>query len=492
MKWKIPLYKISTDTDDIKNIKKVLRRKMDWAIGPEIPEFEKKIAKYVGSKFCIAFNSGTSAGHAALLAANINSGNIIVPSFTFIATSNWPLMVNSKPKFSDIEEKYLGLDPQKLLHSITKSTKAIIPIHYAGLACNIEEISKISKTKKIPKVDYTDNNLSGKDFQDQDLSYFIFKGANLEGANFENAILKGADLSGANLSGANLSGVILGSASWGGGPCMNNEKHCISYSKQQTGANLSNADLTNVILKGADLFNVNLDGANLTNVDFSEAYLTNVDLSGMNLSNAKFIKSKLYKTDLRGTDLTNSDFSGAYMNEVSLTNSNLKNANLQNTVGWDGCNNPCNMILTNANLSGVDLAHITQTKAIFDVYLRGANLSNANLSGVDFSDKDLSGVDFTNANIIDMNLRDSDLSNVIIDRKITSNSMFSETSLQKFTNQGLDFTIINQDDFKFNKKDLSFSIFTEMDLSGKDLSKSIFKNAFFLNANLKNVNFSIF
>ena len=72
MKWKIPLYKISTDTDDIKNIKKVLRRKMDWAIGPEIPEFEKKIAKYVGSKFCIAFNSGTSAGHAALLAANVN------------------------------------------------------------------------------------------------------------------------------------------------------------------------------------------------------------------------------------------------------------------------------------------------------------------------------------------------------------------------------------------------------------------------------------
>ena len=153
MKWKIPLYKISTDTDDIKNIKKVLRRKMDWAIGPEIPEFEKKIAKYVGSKFCIAFNSGTSAGHAALLAANINSGNIIVPSFTFIATSNWPLMVNSKPKFSDIEEKYLGLDPQKLLHSITKSTKAIIPIHYAGLACNIEEISKISKTKKIPLIE---------------------------------------------------------------------------------------------------------------------------------------------------------------------------------------------------------------------------------------------------------------------------------------------------------------------------------------------------
>jgi len=149
MKWKIPLYRITTDDEDFKNIKKVLQRKMDWAIGPEIPEFEKRIAKYVGTKFCTAFNSGTSAGHAALLVAEINSGNIIVPSFTFIATSNWPLMVNSKPKFSDIEEKNFGLDPQKLNSSITKTTKAVIPIHYGGLACKIDEISEICKKKKI-------------------------------------------------------------------------------------------------------------------------------------------------------------------------------------------------------------------------------------------------------------------------------------------------------------------------------------------------------
>ena len=149
MKWKIPLYRIETNDEDIKNIKRVLQRKMDWAIGSEIPEFEKKIANYVNSKFCVVFNSGTSAGHAALLATKINSGNIIIPSFTFIATSNWPLMVNSKPNFSDIEEEHLGLDPQKLENSITKTTKAIIPIHYAGLPCKISEISKIARNKKI-------------------------------------------------------------------------------------------------------------------------------------------------------------------------------------------------------------------------------------------------------------------------------------------------------------------------------------------------------
>ena len=58
-------------------------------------------------------------------------------------------MVNSKPKFCDIEEECLGLDPEKLSHSITKSTKAIIPVHYAGLGCHIEEISRITKKKKI-------------------------------------------------------------------------------------------------------------------------------------------------------------------------------------------------------------------------------------------------------------------------------------------------------------------------------------------------------
>ena len=137
------------NTEDLKNIKQVLKRKMDWAIGPEIVQFENKLVNYVNSTYCVAFNSGTSAGHAALIAGNINSGNIIVPSFTFISTANWPLMVNSKPKFSDIDEEHFGLDPKKLQTSITKNTKAIIPIHYAGLGCKIEKISKIAKKNNL-------------------------------------------------------------------------------------------------------------------------------------------------------------------------------------------------------------------------------------------------------------------------------------------------------------------------------------------------------
>jgi len=148
--WKIPLYRVFTDKDDLKSISNVLKRGMDWAIGPEIIQFEKSLAEYVGSKFCLSFNSGTSALHASLLAAKINKGNeIITPSFTFIATPNSALMVNAIPKFVDIDMDTLGLDPECVKQNITTKTKAIIPVHYAGLPCKIEEISKIAQKKKI-------------------------------------------------------------------------------------------------------------------------------------------------------------------------------------------------------------------------------------------------------------------------------------------------------------------------------------------------------
>ena len=153
MAGKIPLYKIFTDREDYRAVNKVLQRGMDWAIGPEIAEFEKKLASYIGTKYCIAFNSGTSAGHAALLAININSGEVIVPSFTFISTANWPLMVNAKPKFVDIEEENFGLNPERVKSEITKNTKAIIPIHYGGLPCKIIEINRIARNKKIPLIE---------------------------------------------------------------------------------------------------------------------------------------------------------------------------------------------------------------------------------------------------------------------------------------------------------------------------------------------------
>ena len=148
-KWKIPLYRVFTDENDIKQISNVIKRGMDWAIGPEIEKFESSFAQYNGRKYCIAFNSGTSAGHAALIALGINAkSEVIVPSFTFISTANWPLMVQAAPKFADIEMQTYGMDPKDLESKISKKTKAVIPIHYGGLPCKINEIKEISNKNK--------------------------------------------------------------------------------------------------------------------------------------------------------------------------------------------------------------------------------------------------------------------------------------------------------------------------------------------------------
>jgi len=144
--WKIPLYKIYTDNEDLNLITKIVKRGTHWAIGPEIKEFENLIKNHVGTDYCLTLNSGTSALHSSLISYGLQAGDeVIVPSFTFISTANSVLFVNAKPIFSDIEDETFGLDPQKLTESISKNTKAIIPVDIGGLSCKIDEIKKIAE-----------------------------------------------------------------------------------------------------------------------------------------------------------------------------------------------------------------------------------------------------------------------------------------------------------------------------------------------------------
>jgi perosamine synthetase len=144
--WKIPLYKVHVDKDDIRGVTNVIKRGTFWAGGPEIEEFEKSLSNYIGSKYCVSFNSGTSALHASLLSLGISyNDEVLVPSFTFISTVNAPLMTNAIPKFVDIEDSSFGLNPKMIKSSISKNSKAIMPIHYAGLPCKILELKELSK-----------------------------------------------------------------------------------------------------------------------------------------------------------------------------------------------------------------------------------------------------------------------------------------------------------------------------------------------------------
>lgn len=146
----IPLYKVLTDSDDVAQVKRIIERGTDWTNGPEVKEFEDSVANYVGSRYCVSFNSGTSALHASLLAHGIGGEDeVIVPSFTFIATANAALFVNAKPIFADVEAKTHGLEPMAVKGKINKRTKAIIPVHVGGRACNILELKQIAQANKI-------------------------------------------------------------------------------------------------------------------------------------------------------------------------------------------------------------------------------------------------------------------------------------------------------------------------------------------------------
>lgn len=143
--WKIPLFKMYWDEDDVNAVSEAIRSGMNWAVGPNVSKFEEEIAKYIGREYCLTFNSGTSALHAALLAHGIAPGDeVIVPSFTFIATANAPMFVGAKPVFADIEETTFGLDPEDVVERITPKTRAIMPIHYGGCPCKIQELREIA------------------------------------------------------------------------------------------------------------------------------------------------------------------------------------------------------------------------------------------------------------------------------------------------------------------------------------------------------------
>ncbi|MHA2225644.1 MAG: DegT/DnrJ/EryC1/StrS family aminotransferase [Candidatus Hodarchaeales archaeon] len=146
MALKIPLFKIYSDENDTEAINRIIKSGMNWAIGSEVSEFEKKIAQYIGTSHCVVFNSGTSALHAIMSAHDIKNGDeVIVPSFSFIATANAPLFVQGKPIFADIEETSLGLDPEDVKEKITEKTKVILPVHYAGCPAQIRALKELAE-----------------------------------------------------------------------------------------------------------------------------------------------------------------------------------------------------------------------------------------------------------------------------------------------------------------------------------------------------------
>jgi UDP-4-amino-4,6-dideoxy-N-acetyl-beta-L-altrosamine transaminase len=133
------------EDDDIEAVVDSL--KSNWiSKGPKTVEFEKRFAEYIGVKHAIALNSCTAGLHIALLAAGVGAGDeVITTAMTFAASSNVIIHCGATPVLVDIDPQTMNIDPAKIEEKITSKTKAIIPVHLAGLPCEMDKIMQIAK-----------------------------------------------------------------------------------------------------------------------------------------------------------------------------------------------------------------------------------------------------------------------------------------------------------------------------------------------------------
>tara|TARA_X000000950_G_scaffold204072_1_gene245677 strand:+ start:15814 stop:16998 length:1185 start_codon:yes stop_codon:yes gene_type:complete len=167
MDRKIPYGQHYIDNDDIKAVVDVLKNH-PLTQGKFIDTFEKKVAAFVGAKYAVAMSSWTAGLHMACLAAGVKKGDKVVTSpITFVASANAALYCSATPIFVDIDSKTANIDPQSLEDLLESSgdAKAIIPVHYAGLACDMKEIRDTAKKNDLIVIEDAAHALGAK-YQD--------------------------------------------------------------------------------------------------------------------------------------------------------------------------------------------------------------------------------------------------------------------------------------------------------------------------------------
>src|SRR5207248_3022537 len=109
--------------------------------GPKALRFEQMLTEYVGASHAIAVNSCTAGLFLSLKVSGIGPGDeVLVPALTFAATANVVIHCGARPVFVDIDPLTLNLDPQQLEAAITPRTRAVVPVHFGGLACDMDAI----------------------------------------------------------------------------------------------------------------------------------------------------------------------------------------------------------------------------------------------------------------------------------------------------------------------------------------------------------------
>ena len=144
-KMEVPFFKAQIGQEEIDSVIETL--KSGWLTsGPKAKRFEQEFAEAVGAKFAIAVNSATAGLHLALEALGVGPGDeVLVPTLTFAATAEVVIHLGATPVLVDCREGDFNIDVDDMIAKITPKTKAVMPVHYAGHACEMDEIEAAAK-----------------------------------------------------------------------------------------------------------------------------------------------------------------------------------------------------------------------------------------------------------------------------------------------------------------------------------------------------------
>jgi dTDP-4-amino-4,6-dideoxygalactose transaminase len=146
---KIPFHKPYITDDEIRSVTELLRS--GWLTsGDKTASFEEQFKNYIGSPYAVSVNSATAALHLSLAAIGLSEGDeVLVPAMTHAASAEVVRYFNARPVLVDVERDTHLLDASKIEEKITKKTKAIVPVHYGGQACDMDEILSIARKHKL-------------------------------------------------------------------------------------------------------------------------------------------------------------------------------------------------------------------------------------------------------------------------------------------------------------------------------------------------------
>ena len=149
----IPVFRPSITDAEIEAVTRVLRS--GWlGLGPETARFEQCLKEYLGCADVVVLNSGTAALHLALAAAGVSRGDeVLVPTITFVSTAHAAEYVGAQPVFVDVDRETMCIDLEDAARKVTPKTKAIIPVHYGGHPCPMEEIHAFAADRNLTVVE---------------------------------------------------------------------------------------------------------------------------------------------------------------------------------------------------------------------------------------------------------------------------------------------------------------------------------------------------